>query len=279
MGWDGKLDTARPTCMFCGGEEALGIGDIWTDHAFTLDACCEGLLERVSADMQHDPGWARGLLRQLGAEELTGQRLRRVCDGEGGVPLLDYKLQVRPVTFAVACAFVRRHHAHCGPPVAWRTGIAAWNGAHTMLGVAMVGNPVARAFNGRGTVEVNRLCVRRDLAPMLARDACSTLYAAAGRWAEAAGFARIITYTHADEGGASLRAVGWVPEASVRGRGWHSARRPRSNANALVDKTRWAHTLRPRAPPHGGAGTPPRVVLTMEAAVTGTCYPGLTLER
>lgn len=235
-----------PACMFCGGMEVLGIGDIWTDHTFTLDSCCEGLLEQVSAEMQRDPQWARELMRRLGAEALTGQRLRRVCDGDGGTPMLDYKLQVHPVTFAAAYAFVRRHHAHCGPPVTWRFGAALSNGRHTMLGVVMVGNPVARALNGRGIVEVNRLCVRRDLAPMLTRDACSKLYAEASRLAERAGFTRIVTYTQVDEEGGSLRAAGWLPEATTRGRGWHSARRARSNTNALVDKVRWGRALHPR---------------------------------
>ena len=86
----------------------------------------------------------------------------------------------------------------------------------------MVGNPVARALNGRGIVEVNRLCVRRDIAPMLCRDACSKLYSVAARAAERAGFVRIISYTRQDEDGASLRAAGWVPDATVRGRSWHS---------------------------------------------------------
>lgn len=237
---------SKPACAFCGEEELLAIGDIWTDHNFVLDTCCPGLLEQVSADMQQDPSWARDLVRQLGAEALTGQRLRRVCDGEGGTPVLDYKLQLRPVTFATACAFVRRHHAHCGPPVAWRFGAAAWNGAHTMLGVAMVGNPVARALCGRGIVEVNRMCVRRDLPPTLVREACSTLYAEASRMAERAGFARIVTYTRVDEDGASLRAASWVVEAILRGRGWHGAARARSNTDALVDKVRWGRALHPK---------------------------------
>lgn len=235
----------QPLCWFCGEPEVLEIHEIW-QHDFMLDTCCSELLETVSAEMQHDPGWARDLLRRLGAEALTGQRLRRVCDGQGGVPMLDYKLQVRPVAFRDACAFVRRHHSHCGPPVAWRGGAAVFNGAHSMPGVVMVGNPVARALNGRGIAEVNRLCVRRDLAPMLTRDACSTLYAAAARWAARAGFTRLVTYTRADENGASLRASGWVPETTVRGRGWHSARRARSNTNALVDKIRWGRALHPK---------------------------------
>ncbi len=45
------------------------------------------------------------------------------------------------------------------------------------MGLVTVGNPVAPALNGRGIVEVNRLCVREDLDPMLKWNACSMLYA------------------------------------------------------------------------------------------------------
>ena len=270
-----EVGSLQPTCWFCGEAELLEICDIWTDHNYTLDTCCAGLLEQVSDEMQHDPEWARDLLRRLGAEALTGQRLRRVCDGEGGTPMLDYKLQVRPVTFRDACAFVRRHHAHNAPPVSWRMGHAVWNGRHTLIGVAMVGNPVARALNGRGIVEVNRLCVRRDIAPMLCRDACSKLYSVAARAAERAGFVRIISYTRQDEDGASLRAAGWVPDATVRGRSWHSKRRARSNTNAFVDKVRWSRTLHPKP-----AGKPPPAVSAVPGSWPGwleSSQAGLTL--
>ncbi len=36
----------------------------------------------------------------------------------------------------------------------------------------------------------------------------------------------------------SLRAAGWTNEAVVRGRGWHSARRGRSNRNGFIDQVR-----------------------------------------
>ncbi len=67
-----------------------------------------------------------------------------------------------------------------------------------------------------------------------------------------------------DEDGASLRAAGWMPDATVRGRGWHSKRRARSNTNAFVDKVRWSRTLYPKP-----AGKPPPAV----SAVPGS-WPG-----
>jgi len=243
-------ETARPTalCVFCGEPEMLEIYDIWVEGNFAFESCCPALLEAVAADMHDDPGWARDLLRRLGAEALTGRRLRRVCDGEGGTPMLDYKLEVRPVSFRDACAFVRAHHVHAGPPTTWRFGCSLFNG-WTMLGVVMVGSPVARAFMHRGMVEVTRLCIRRDVEPMLRADACSKLYSWSAAEAQNRGFSEIISYTRGDEDGASLRAANWMRVADVPGRGWHSARRPRSNANnAFVAKVRWSRTLRPKPP-------------------------------
>ena len=235
-------------CLFCGEPEELSIVEIWQDGNFQLSTCCIGLLEHVAGEIDADPAWGRELLCRLGAEELTGHRLRRVSDGQGNGPVLDYNLQIAAVSFPAARAFIAKHHRHCGPPQAWRFGASIWNG-YVMMGVVTVGNPVAPAFNGRGIVEVNRLCVRRDLDPMLRWNCCSMLYAHSAREAERRGFSRIITYTRADEDGASLRAAGWVSEGAAGGRGWHSGRRSRSNRNAWVMKQRWSRALRPRPPP------------------------------
>lgn len=250
-----RIGLAAPACLFCGEPELLEIGEIWSDGAYTLDTCCQGSLGCICTEMRDDPTWGRDLLRRLGAELLTGQRLRRVCDDDGFTTMLDYKLQVRPISFRDAARFVGRHHSHSRPPLTWRFGFGIWNG-RVLMGVAMIGNPVARAFMGRNLVEVLRLCVRRDTEPMLRDGCCSKLYAAAARRAEQAGFSKIITYTTIEEGGASVRAAGWVREAEVPARGWHSARRPRSNAsNAFVAKVRWSRTLRPK-PPAGASPSP-----------------------
>ena len=236
-----------PLCFWCGEPEVLEISDIWVGGEYVLHTCCAGLLERISADMADDPAWGRDLLRRLGAELLTGQRLRRVCDDTGTVTLLDFKLQVRPISFRDAAQFVAKHHAHCGPPLMHRFSLGVWNGRWLLMGVVIVGSPVARALMGRNLVEATRVCVRRDTEPMLRDGCCSKLYAAAAQGAERAGYCKIITYLRADEDGASVRAAGWVKEADVRGRGWHSAHRPRGDGNnAFIDKARWSRTLRPK---------------------------------
>ena len=239
------MTDAGSTCLLCGEPAELSIHEIWTDGNLQLATCCPGLLEQIAAEIDADPAWGRSLLRYLGAEDLTGHVLRRINDGQGNGPVLDFKLRLTPVSFPVARAFIARYHRHCGPPHAWRFGAGVMNGS-ALMGVVTVGNPVAPAFNGRGIVEVNRLCIRGDLNPMLRWNCCSKLYAHAATEAERRGFGRIITYIRADEEGTSLRAAGWVCDGPAGGRGWHSARRARSSRNAWIAKERWSRTLRPK---------------------------------
>ena len=83
-------------CLFCGEPERVEIAEIWSDSNFLLDTCCPGLLTSVADGMEDDPVWGRNLLRKLGAEGLTGLRLRRVNDGQGCHPMLDWQFVLRP---------------------------------------------------------------------------------------------------------------------------------------------------------------------------------------
>ena len=232
-------------CCWCGEPEVLEIADIWSGHEFMLEACCAGRHDQVVTDMADDPEWAVDLLRHLGAEALTGHRLRRLYDDRFSPPVLDFKLDVLPVSFAAMRAFVGRYHRHAAPPITWRFGAAIHNG-WSRIGVLSVGNPVAPAYMNRGWVEVNRLCIRPDLAPQLVWNACSQLYGHAAREAERRGFNKIITYTRQDESGASLRAAGWQCEGPGGGGTWNTPARSRNTAEAFVPKLRWMRLLKPR---------------------------------
>lgn len=106
---------------------------------------------------------------------------------------------------------------------------------------------MARTLCGQGVLEVNRLCIRRDVPSALAWNIASQLLGWAAREAARRGFLRIVTYTRADEPGTSLIAAGWTCEARVRGRGWHGRGRARSNRNGWIDKLRWGRVLAPAA--------------------------------
>lgn len=111
-------------------------------------------------------------------------------------------MKIVPVTFRQACAFVQEHHRHNPPPRGHKFSIGVEQG-EVLVGVAMAGRPVARAFDNGFTLEVNRTCT------LGTKNANSMLYGAVWRAAKAMGYLRCITYTQLGETGASLRAVGW----------------------------------------------------------------------
>jgi len=130
------------------------------------------------------------------------------------------KLVATPVTLPTANDFVARHHRHHPPVVGHKFSIGALRGDN-LVGVVIVGRPVARLRDDGATLEVTRLCTDGS------HNVCSFLYGRAARAAFALGYSRIGTYTLPDEGGASLRASGWTL-IGVRGGGeWSVPSRPR----------------------------------------------------
>ena len=103
-----------------------------------------------------------------------------------------------------------------------------------MVGVVIVGRPVARHRDDGLTAEVTRLCVL-DAEP----NACSFLYGKAAKAALALGYRCIGTYTLKRESGASLRAAGWTLIGEVKGRSWTTPSRPRTDKTAIEDRLLW----------------------------------------
>lgn len=133
-------------------------------------------------------------------------------------------LAVRPLSFRDACAYVTAVHRHHRPPQGHKFSLGVVDGAGALVGVAIVGRPVARALDDGLTLEVTRVATDGTA------NACSALYGASWRSARALGYHRLITYTQAGESGASLRAVGWrrAAELSPR-RGWDTPSRRRED--------------------------------------------------
>lgn len=110
-------------------------------------------------------------------------------------------LTIVPLTFRAGSAFVARFHRHNSPPRGCKFVLGAVDAEGVLHGVAMVGRPVARAFDDGLTAEVNRTAT--DGTP----NVNSALYGAAWRVCQAMGYRRLVTYTQADESGASMRAA------------------------------------------------------------------------
>lgn len=124
-------------------------------------------------------------------------------------------LTIVPITLKASKAFVALHHRHNKPPVGHKFSIGVCDDDGQLRGVAMVGRPVSRHFDDGLTAEVNRTCT--DGCP----NANSALYGACWRIAQAMGYRRLVTYTQANETGASLTAAGWAKVRDLPARkGW-----------------------------------------------------------
>jgi len=144
-----------------------------------------------------------------------------------------------PISISGAKQYVARWHRHSEVPRSALFALACYvPDAIEPCGVALVGRPKARALQDGFTCEVVRVATDGR------RNACSFLYGAAKRAAQALGYKRVITYTLARESGASLRAIGAAPVATVRGRSWDSRSRRRTDKTSAqrADKVRWELT-------------------------------------
>ena len=153
-------------------------------------------------------------------------------------------MKVIPCTISRAKEIVREHHRHNRPPVSGLFALAAELDG-VMIGVAIVGRPVARRLQDGITAEVTRTCT----LPGAPKGTVSFLYSACRRVAFSLGYRKVITYTLASESGASLRGAGWQMELELKpSRPWNvpSRHREPGTTDGLA-KRRWS-TRYPGAP-------------------------------
>ena len=141
-------------------------------------------------------------------------------------------LTIVPVTFAEANAFVAQHHRHHKPRVGCKFCIAVAD-ENGIVGVAIIGRPVARMLDDTWTLEVNRVATDGT------KNACSALYSASWRAARALGYRKLITYILDSEPGISLRAAGWKCIGAAGGGSWSRPSRPTIDTHPLQAKIRW----------------------------------------
>ena len=144
-------------------------------------------------------------------------------------------LELMPASLAEANAFVTKLHRHHKPVVGHKFSLAAaLNGE--VVGVAIVGRPVARNRDDGETLEVTRLCTDGT------KNACSFLYGAAARAAFALGYRRIGTYILNTEPGTSLVAAGWKLLGERGGKSWSRENRPRIDKHPTQTKLLFERT-------------------------------------
>lgn len=148
------------------------------------------------------------------------------------------KLVCRPCELADANAFISDHHRHHKKVQGHRFSLAAWSGGR-LVGVAVVGRPVARNTDQRMVLEVTRLCTDGT------RNACSFLYARAASVGKAMGYMTIQTFILQSELGTSLRAAGWkIGNVSAGGTWNRPSRKGRRDDQPHEPKMRYYKDLR-----------------------------------
>jgi hypothetical protein len=138
---------------------------------------------------------------------------------------------LKPISLKTAKEFVKAHHRHNSPPQGHKFSVGLEQDER-LIGVVIVGRPIARHNDDGYTAEVTRCCVLPGH-----HGANSKLYAAAWRAVKGMGYTRLISYTLPSESGASLRAAGFsaVRITKPSPKGWNVPSRPRKKSGKYPD--------------------------------------------
>ena len=138
--------------------------------------------------------------------------------------------------------FVEKHHRHSARTAA-DGGKFAIGLEHEgkIIGVGIVGRPVARLLNDNMTAELLRCCV----SPTAPKGSTSKLYSRCKRIWQLMGGIKFVTYTLKRESGASMRGAGLKePAAEVAQQQWTRTNRPRKERAIYEEsKVRWQEDL------------------------------------
>lgn len=143
--------------------------------------------------------------------------------------------KIRNIHLKEANAFVNDHHRHHKGTTGCKFAIGLYE-ADNLIGVAICGRPVSRHLDDGTVLEINRVCTNG------AENACSELYSACCRIAQAYGYEKVITYILESENGASLRASNFICEGKAGGTHW-TGKRNRGQEIPAEMKLRYAKNL------------------------------------
>ena len=220
-----KIDNHCPYCM---SADTITIDDIYDMENYVAIFCCDQLRHDVMNDL-----YTKVNIKESLSEYIPNiRRVSRITDYQ-----IDYKIEVKEIEFKVLKEFVTKYHRHNKAPVGWKFGFGAYNG-NDLVAVVSAGRPVARAYNNKPILEVNRLCVNDQIDKWKVFNACSKLYSSAVKKAKKMGYKKVITYIRADENGSSLRASNFKKESHVRGRPY--IRNGIKRELEVIDKSRYA---------------------------------------
>ena len=149
--------------------------------------------------------------------------------------LREKQREIRNIPLKEANEFVNKYHRHHKGTVGCKFAIGLYE-CEKLIGVAICGRPVSRHLDNGKICEINRLCTQGG------SNACSQLYGACARIAQAMGYKKIITYILKSESGISLKASNFVCEGEAGGTHW-TGKRNKGQEIPSEMKTRWVKVL------------------------------------
>ncbi len=150
---------------------------------------------------------------------------------------LSTRLTVKAITVSEARRLVKQWHRHL-PNVQGGLFAVAVEIQSCIVGVAIAGNP-PRVWQSTGRFVITRV------ATVEHRNACSKLYGAICRAAEALGYYEAWTYSLPEEPGDSLRGAGFEDMGITKGGEHNRPSRARAPAKRPDKKRRWLRVLAP----------------------------------
>lgn len=149
------------------------------------------------------------------------------------------RLQIVPMTVKAATYVVRQWHRHL-PDIQGGLFACGVIADGDLVGVAIAGNP-ARRWQGTARLVISRVATDET------RNACSKLYGAICRAAEALGYREVWTYTLPEESTESIRGAGFEDMGITNDNDdGNRPSRPRRSQRRPEAKRRWRRVLRPR---------------------------------
>lgn len=151
------------------------------------------------------------------------------------------RLTIRPSTVKAARRLVKLWHRHL-PDVQGGLFAALVAIDEVVVGAAIAGNP-SRVWQGTGRIVISRVATLSAINNPRARNACSKLYGAMCRAAQALGYCEAWTYTLPEEPGDSVRGAGFEDMGLTDGGEHDRPSRRRKPAVRPERKRRWRRSL------------------------------------
>ena len=140
---------------------------------------------------------------------------------------------VKPISLKEANKFINKYHRHNKGIQGYKFAIAVLEN-NVMIGVGVVGRPVARLLDDGWTAEITRVCTNGT------KNLNSFIYSRLVKICKLMGYKKVITYTLAKESGASLKAIGAKLDCICGNNTWNRPNRTRNEQNVYKEiKYRW----------------------------------------